>query len=167
MIATNEGWAAVTIRRLADEIEYSQPVLYSHFENRDAIVAAVAVLGFAELTAVIRDAAASSVNHRTALFNVAVAYLDFVGSNPALYDAMFNMPTGLEFATATTQPELRAAFAALAAVIAPISRDTQLATETFWAILHGLTALERSGRIRQAARTERLALVTNGLFNTP
>ena len=41
----------MTIRRLADEIEYSQPVLYSHFENRDAIVAAVAVEGFLELQA--------------------------------------------------------------------------------------------------------------------
>ena len=45
-IAEAEGWAAVTIRRLAEEVEYSQPVLYSHFENRDAIVAAVAVEAF-------------------------------------------------------------------------------------------------------------------------
>ncbi len=48
-IAEREGWSAVTIRRLAEEIEYSQPVLYSHFENWDAIVTAVAVLGFSEL----------------------------------------------------------------------------------------------------------------------
>jgi AcrR family transcriptional regulator len=37
IIAEREGWDAVTIRRLASEIEYSQPVLYSHFEHRDAI----------------------------------------------------------------------------------------------------------------------------------
>ena len=35
VIAEREGWDAVTIRRLAEEIEYSQPVLYSHFENRE------------------------------------------------------------------------------------------------------------------------------------
>ena len=28
MIAEREGWNAVTIRRLADQIQYSQPVLY-------------------------------------------------------------------------------------------------------------------------------------------
>ncbi len=46
LIAAGEGWSTVTIRRLAEEVEYSQPVLYSHFENRDAIVAAVATEGF-------------------------------------------------------------------------------------------------------------------------
>jgi AcrR family transcriptional regulator len=30
-MAEAEGWDAVTIRRLADRIDYSQPVLYSHF----------------------------------------------------------------------------------------------------------------------------------------
>src|SRR6478672_1548091 len=30
-LAEAEGWSAVTTRRLADKIEYSQPVLYQHF----------------------------------------------------------------------------------------------------------------------------------------
>ncbi|HWN35157.1 MAG TPA: helix-turn-helix domain-containing protein, partial [Pseudonocardia sp.] len=46
-IAESEGWDAVTTRRLADAIEYSQPVLYSHFAGKDEIVAAVALDGFA------------------------------------------------------------------------------------------------------------------------
>jgi ribosomal protein S17 len=40
-MAEAEGWDAVTTRRLADRIEYSQPVLYSHFEGKVAIVSAV------------------------------------------------------------------------------------------------------------------------------
>jgi len=66
VIAEREGWDAVTIRRLADEIEYSQPVLYSHFANRDAIVAAVAVEGFKELTVAFREAASGSTGGRNA-----------------------------------------------------------------------------------------------------
>src|SRR5580658_10595529 len=50
-LAEAEGWDAVTTRRLADRVEYSQPVLYSHFENKDAIVRAVAIEGFADLGA--------------------------------------------------------------------------------------------------------------------
>ena len=46
----------MTTRRLADCIEYSQPVLYSHFEGKDAIVSAVALEGFGELAAVLRNA---------------------------------------------------------------------------------------------------------------
>ena len=41
-IAASEGWDAVTIRRLSDEIGYSQPVLYTHYANKAAIVGAVA-----------------------------------------------------------------------------------------------------------------------------
>ena len=55
-LAEAEGWESVTTRRLADCIEYSQPVLYSHFEGKDAIVSAVALEGFGELAAVLRDA---------------------------------------------------------------------------------------------------------------
>ena len=158
VIAQREGWDAVTIRRLADEIEFSQPVLYSHFENRDAIVAAVAVEGFREITVALREAANGSTG-RSALKNVAVAYLTFALRHPALYEAMFVLPTNLRFAEAETRPELRAAFEALAAVVTPFCADVAVAAETFWAALHGLAALEGSGRIRPTARADRIAML--------
>lgn len=164
LVAEAEGWNAVTIRRLAEEIEYSQPVLYSHFENRDAIVAAVAVEGFRDFTTALRQAARSLTDRREALESVAMAYLAFAREHPALYEAMFTLPTGLRFAEADTKPELRSAFAALAAVVAPSSTDVEVATETFWAALHGLAELERSDRIRHGARVERVALVVRGLL---
>ena len=162
-IAEHEGWDAVTIRRLAEEIEYSQPVLYSHFENRDAIVAAVAVEGFKELTVVLREAARGSTGQRNALENVAMAYVSFAFRRPALYEAMFILPTDLRFAEAETRPELRAAFEALATVVTPFCVDVDVMTETFWAALHGLAELERSGRIRPSARSERIALVVQAI----
>ena len=163
MIAEREGWDAVTIRRLADEIEFSQPILYSHFENRDAIVAAVAVEGFRELTVALRKAASGSTGRRNALKNVAMAYLAFALSRPALYDAMFILPTDLRFAEAGTRPELHAAFEARAAVVTPFCVDVADVTETFWAALHGLAALERSGRIRPSVRGERITLVVRAI----
>ncbi|MBR0934802.1 TetR/AcrR family transcriptional regulator [Bradyrhizobium jicamae] len=163
VIAEREGWDAVTIRRLAGEIEYSQPVLYSHFENRDAIVAAVAVEGFKELAAALREAASGSKGRRNALKNVAIAYLAFAFSCPALYEAMFVLPTDLRFAEAGTRPELRAGFEALAAVVTPFCVNAADVTETFWAALHGLAELERSGRIRPGMRSERIALVVRAI----
>lgn len=165
LIAEGEGWSAVTIRRLAEEIEYSQPVLYSHFENRDAIVAAIAVEGFVELAMALRQAAHGSTDRRNALENVALAYLAFAREHPALYEAMFTMPTGLRFAEAETKSELKDAFAALAAVVTPSRSDVEVATETFWAALHGLAELERSNRIRHSARAERVTLVVRGFLD--
>lgn len=163
VIAEQDGWAAVTIRRLAEEIEYSQPVLYSHFENRDAIVSAVAVDGFRDMAVALRDAASGAEGSRDALERVVLAYLDFARRCPAMYEAMFVLPTDLRFATSQTRPELRAAFGALAAVVAPFCKDVDLVTETVWAALHGLAALEGSGRIRPSARADRITLVVRAV----
>lgn len=165
VIAEREGWSAVTIRRLADEIEYSQPVLYSHFENRVAIVTAIALEGFGELARALRNAHRSSDRGR-ALDTVAMSYLAFARRHPALYEAMFTLPTGLRFAEEDTQPELKDAFAALAAVVSPSRSDVEVATETFWACLHGLAELERSSRIPPSGRKQRVALVVRGLLDS-
>ena len=165
LIAAKEGWSAVTIRRLADEIEYSQPVLYSHFANRDAIVTAVALEGFEELTTMLHKASLRSTD-RQKVGEVARAYLAFARDNRALYEAMFIMSNGLRFAEAETRSELNDAFATVAAVLAPAQGDVAAVTETFWAALHGMAELERSGRIRQSARDERVELLVSGLFRS-
>src|SRR6476620_6243134 len=55
-IAEQQGWEAVTTRRLAERIEYSQPVLYSHFRGKREIIGAVALVGAAAMTAALRAA---------------------------------------------------------------------------------------------------------------
>ncbi|MGM5054032.1 TetR/AcrR family transcriptional regulator [Rhizobium sp. 814_E9_N1_1] len=164
-VAESEGWDAVTIRRLAKEIEYSQPILYSHFANRDAIVAAVAVEGFKELATVLQEAAGGANGRRDALMDVAMAYFAFALSRPALYQAMFILPTQLQFAEAETRSELRAGFDAIAAAVSPFCADVEIVTETFWAALHGLAELERSGRIRPGMRDQRIALVVQAIVD--
>lgn len=49
-IAEEEGWQAVTTRRLAEAIDYSQPVVYQHFKNRDELIRTIAIEGFVTLT---------------------------------------------------------------------------------------------------------------------
>jgi AcrR family transcriptional regulator len=162
-IAESEGWDAVTLRRLAREIEYSQPVLYSHFENRDAIVAAVALEGFQEIAQALREAVHGSTGPKDAVEKAAMSYLGFALRHPAVYDAMFTLPTDLRFAEAETKPELQAAFEALALAVTPFCANVEVATETLWAALHGLAVLERSGRIRPSARVERVEMVVRAL----
>jgi AcrR family transcriptional regulator len=158
-IAERDGWDSVTIRRLANEIEYSQPVLYSHFKNRDAIVGAVALDGFRELAGMLRAAVQPSSTPAQSVESVASAYLAYAFARPAMYEAMFVLPTGLRFARSDTPPELREAFRAMAAVVGPFYEDTDTATETFWGALHGLAELERHGRIRPAFRAQRITLI--------
>jgi AcrR family transcriptional regulator len=169
-VAEREGWGAVTIRRLADEIEYSQPVLYTHYASREAIVAAVAVQGFVEITKVLRDAVRGARDAVEAATRAARAYLGFAADHPAVYEAMFVLPTGLCFGRDETVAPLREAFAALAAIVAPFrsqsGAESGAATEFFWSALHGLAELDRTGRIRPEARSERLELLIRALVRS-
>jgi AcrR family transcriptional regulator len=160
-LAEAEGWEAVTTRRLAAEIEYSQPVLYSHFKGKGAIMTAVAVQGFEEMAGELRVARAAARGAREALAAVATAYTDFARKRPALYDAMFTHAVDLPFASPDTPAHLRNGFDELLQAVQPLAGDDDpgILTETFWASLHGLAMLERSGRLPADARGHRLDLL--------
>jgi AcrR family transcriptional regulator len=161
-LAETEGWDAVTTRRLAAVIEYSQPVLYSHFKGKDAIMAAVAVQGFAEMAGELRAARTAATAPREALAAVGEAYTAFARRRPALYDAMFTHSVGLPFATPEAPAALRDAFGELLRAVEPVAGPgdaPDLLTETYWAGLHGLVTLMRSGRLPEEAHDRRLALL--------
>jgi AcrR family transcriptional regulator len=160
-LAETEGWDAVTTRRLAEKVEYSQPVLYSHFDGKDAIVTAVALEGITELAAELRAARTAASDADGALAAVARAYTAFADRRPALYDAMFRQVVALPFATPEAPPALHAAFGELATAVQPHARDDDigLLTETFWAALHGLATLTRSGRLPPEHSDTRLAML--------
>ncbi|MGW7427470.1 TetR/AcrR family transcriptional regulator [Streptomyces sp. NPDC054813] len=168
-LAEAEGWDAVTTRRLAAEIEYSQPVLYSHFKGKDAIMAAVAVQGCAEMATELRAARTAAKDTRQSLAAVAETYTSFARRRPALYDVIFTHTVDLPFATPQAPEALQAAFAELLLAVEPIAMagdDPALLTETFWAALHGLVTLMRSGRLPESAHETRLALLI-GHFSAP
>ncbi|QKV90839.1 TetR/AcrR family transcriptional regulator [Streptomyces sp. NA02950] len=162
-LAESQGWDAVTTRRLAERIEYSQPVLYSHFRGKREIVGAVALEGFTELTAAMRHAVADGPAGRAAVAALAGAYVDFAERNPALYDAMFLLETGLPFADDTTPAPLREAFGTLLDTLGDIAGDAApaLFVEVFWSALHGLVALTRSGRLPRGDASRRLDLLVD------
>ncbi|WP_433284666.1 TetR/AcrR family transcriptional regulator [Micromonospora sp. CA-244673] len=162
-LAEAEGWDAVTTRRLAAEIEYSQPVLYSHFKGKDAIMAAVAVEGSGDLAVELAAARAAATDPRQAVAGVATAYAMFAERRPALYDAIFNLPVALSFASQDTPVELARAFAELAETLRPFAGDDDLETftETFWSGLHGLVTLMRNGRLRREEHERRLAILVD------
>jgi len=160
-LAEAEGWDAVTTRRLAERVEYSQPVLYGHFANMDAIRAAVAMEGFAELADRLRAARAGADGPGRALAAVAQAYCAFAEQRPALYDVMFSQSVSLAFAVPQTPAPMRAGFDELRHVVQPVAgtQDAGLLTEVLWSALHGLVTLTRSGRLPPAAHAQRLSLL--------
>jgi AcrR family transcriptional regulator len=168
-LAEAEGWDAVTTRRLADRVEYSQPVLYSHFPSREAIVREVAVQGFAELAAELRRARLAGRSPEEAAAGLARAYLHFAQTRPALYQAMFDMPTDVPFASEQTPAPLQAGFSELTAALQPLAagRDTATYAEVVWSALHGLATLNRGQRLSPDSQQARLDLLLELLAAPP
>ena len=153
-LAEAEGWDAVTTRRLAGLIDYSQPVLYSHFKGKADIMAAVATRGFEELAARLETETAAG--GPDVLRNVCAAYLDFARSRPVVYEAMFVLPTKIKFASEETPSALRAAFEAFVTALGPDRQEPVFLAEVLWSALHGMVVLAQSERIPALGAEDRL-----------
>src|SRR5258707_4733077 len=86
-MAEADGWTAVTSRRLADAIGYTQPVLYGHFPGgKTEIMRTVALAGFAELAAVTQAAMGGKTGPQ-AVAAVPGGDPGFPPADPSLYEA--------------------------------------------------------------------------------
>ncbi|MEU4119595.1 TetR/AcrR family transcriptional regulator [Kitasatospora sp. NPDC028055] len=165
-LAEQQGWDAVTTRRLAERIEYSQPVLYSHFRGKREIIGAVALEGATEMAAAMRAATRTTDDPRTRVAALARSYLDFAARNPAVYDALFQLDGGLAFAQEETPEPLKDAFAALLESLGEVAGDgvhPGLFTEVFWAALHGVATLTRARRLPPEDTERRVELLVDRL----
>jgi AcrR family transcriptional regulator len=147
-IAGSEGWPAVTMRRLATEIGVTQPVLYSAFAaGRQAVIDAVAIDGFSAIAAALEAVEPEPLSRMR-------AYLEFAAEQPAVYDAMFSMPSGLTFGGASGPEPLQRAFSAIEAAFPGLGGVT---AEVAWATLHGLATLQIGNRLPPAQAEARVA----------
>jgi len=147
-LAEADGWPAVTMRRLAGELGVTQPVIYSAFANRQALIDAVALSGFEDVAAALAAAGASPMARMR-------AYLDFAADYPSVYEAMFSLPSGLHFASGDAPEPLRRAFSAIRDAF-PDADGTR--AEVAWSMLHGLATLQAGGRLRAEEAQARLDL---------
>jgi AcrR family transcriptional regulator len=149
-IAEEEGWSNVTVRRLSDEISYSQPVLYGHFGSREGILDAVALEGFQEL-GVALEKARQRAKRGQRVEAVAAAYLG--------YEVMFSLHLSVPFDDALTPGELRFAFAQMLELFAGERSKPEVRTELLWASLHGVAELTRTKRFARSRQKERVKML--------
>jgi AcrR family transcriptional regulator len=162
-IAAEEGWQAVTIRKIADRLEYASPILYQHFAGKDDLLLELVAEGFRDIADRFAAAAAERPEH--VVEAIAVAYWDFAFTAPELYRAMHGLD-GVPFGTAATPPDARRAFsicrAALLGLAAAQDRrvaDPDGSVDTIWGCLHGFVSLAMSGRVAGGPERARALLL--------
>jgi AcrR family transcriptional regulator len=153
-IAREEGWPSVTIRRVAEMIEYSPPIIYEYFANKDAIISALQREGFELLAEAMRQTNCAAADPTTRLVTMGTAYWQFAQENRELYQVMHGWDsTALSMEETLTGARKVAAVLYEALEAWAVSQemtlpDPQGAVETFWALIHGLVSialLERLG----------------------
>lgn len=151
-LVEKEGWQSLSIRRIADAIEYSSPVIYDHFENKEAILLEFTKRGFQQLNDQLIKAKEQFVNAEQQIEAIAYAYWKFAFNHTEYYQLMYGL--GMPGCEAVKQiPEL-ASFTEI--ILAPIREmlakskntgaDPYLKLHTFWSTLHGLVSINMMGK---------------------
>src|SRR5438067_8111897 len=84
-IAAEEGWQAVTTRKVAERIEYSQSTIYEYFENKEAFLLSLLRSGYEQLVVVMQVAFASTDDPEARVLAMTKAYWDVAFRSPELY----------------------------------------------------------------------------------
>jgi AcrR family transcriptional regulator len=151
-----ENYKNVSIRRIAEKIEYSPGSIYLHFKDKDEILDSLAEEGFRLLGDKLE-----TIKNRDPLEHLrqaARAYLDFATDQPHYYRIMFELGDSFhtlsgDYQAKQTQSQ-RAYQIILNAVRTAVSAgdlskqiDESFATHILWAEMHGIASLALAGRL--------------------
>lgn len=151
-IVLEHGFEALSMRKIAEAIEYSAATIYLHFESRDALAYELVREGFAQMLAVMAPVAAIA-DPLERLREIARRYVAFGIENPQTYRLIFmedpnysdsvimaqldapGEPGTMAFSVLqTTVDELIAKH-----VFRPV--DSEVTSQMLWAMVHGIVAL--------------------------
>jgi AcrR family transcriptional regulator len=154
-IAREQGWSAVTIRRVAERIEYSPPVIYEHFASKEAILYELKLEGFRKLLAGMRAIYGAAESPEAGMLAIAEGYCAFAWHHPELYQVMHGLD-GVPFrpddggAPREVSDVLEQAAGILgdfAAATGAELGDPMMAVDAVRATLHGVVSLSLACRL--------------------
>lgn len=150
-LVTEEGWQALSIRKIAEAIEYSVPVIYDYFANKEAILLELTKQGFQILNAELVKAKKRSTDPAKQIEAMAYSYWEFAFDHKAYYQVMYGL--GMPSCETVNQISELSTFSEL--VSQPIKdliassknpdTDSFLKLHTFWSMLHGLISINMMG----------------------
>jgi AcrR family transcriptional regulator len=140
------GETALSMRAVARRAGVSPAAPYRHYADREALVSAVAAVGYRELAERLA-AAHPSPSTPEQLASVATAYVQFALERPALFRIMFGEPCDRD------DDERVAATAAVSLYVRAIAErtfpqaDADALATAIWALVHGLAFLYLDGKL--------------------
>ncbi|MFI1409119.1 TetR/AcrR family transcriptional regulator [Streptomyces sp. NPDC020707] len=126
--------SGITLRGVAREAGITAPSIYPHFDNLDAVMAAVVDRAFGKLRSTLEVARTLHDDPVQRLRALCRAYASFAVTNPRLYGLLFNQ----EKVSVLRQVE--------SGLLAPKSMDTMPGAHAFALLVHAISACVEVGR---------------------
>jgi AcrR family transcriptional regulator len=148
-IVKEEGWQGLSMRKIADKIEYTAPIIYEYFANKEAILQELTCKGFIILTKDLEAAHKESADPAEQLEAMWMAYWNFARDNKEMYQLMYGveMTCCAQRNTVTDAPYMM-----ITKVIAELMGEAESQTEvikqkyfTFFSVIHGLISINIVG----------------------
>jgi len=148
-IVREEGWQGLNMRKIADRIEYTAPIIYEYFANKDAILLELTKKGCRQLTKGLSEAKQNSSDPAERLQKMWEAFWNFAFTEKELYRVMY----GVEMTCCMMQVKEAEACTNLFLVeIAALMDSTEITSDlvkqkyyTFFSVIHGLISLNLVG----------------------
>jgi AcrR family transcriptional regulator len=162
------GARALSLRAVARRAGVSPAAPYRHYADREALVSAVAAVGYRELAERLAAAHPAPATPEQ-LASVAVAYVQFALEQPALFRMMFGEPCDRD------NDERVAATAAVSLYLREIvarcfpQADAEALAPAIWALVHGLAFLHLDGKLdahTPSTVADRVTAAIHGLLST-
>lgn len=142
-VLETEGVSALTIRRIATDVEYAAPIVYQYFANKDALVLELVAVGHRLMMAELEQAAREpDVDQR--MMQLASEYVRFAGEHPHLYQVMIGNAVDAEERRRAAAP----AISVLKQLLTTWSQthdvalaDLDEACDIVWGTLYGMASL--------------------------
>lgn len=148
-----DGYEAMSMRKLAETIEYSPTAIYAYFKDKEDLLRQICRDDFDKFQQ-RTVAASSSTDPVERVLHIGRTYIQFAVENPNHFRRMFLIPPELE----PTQEDLelkgdptRDGYAYFRSTVAEAVRegrfrkelknDVELITQTLWAAVHGVAAI--------------------------
>lgn len=144
-IVKEDGWQGLSMRKIADKIEYTAPIIYEYFSNKEAILLELTAKGFIKLTKELEKAKGKFEKPEEQLEAMWMSYWDFAFTDTEMYQVMF----GVQMSCCSQRCSAsEAPYKLFYGVIAEIMKNGNPTEEiikqkyiTFFSVVHGLIAI--------------------------
>ena len=160
------GPKGFTLREVARRAGVSHNAPYRHFQDKDALIEAVAAEGFRELTRAMLKGAASQSDARGRLMHAGSAYVFFALRRPEHFAVMFDARPAAHLSPEYLEAS-ESAFATLVKLIEECQVQGTVALgrsldRAFlaWSLVHGIAKLAVTGRLNRPSKKGILEFAT-------